>query len=56
LASSVICSTLATSSTLALGAVRRALRAVVVLEMAMIRRPGRLTSSMLLIVDPAGTR
>ena len=53
---SVIKSTLGTSSTDAFGAVRRALRAVVVLEIATIRTPGRLTSSMVWIFEPAGTR
>ncbi|MEI9805279.1 MAG: hypothetical protein WDN48_13650 [Pseudolabrys sp.] len=46
LAISVIRSTLGTSSTDASGAVRRALRAVVVLEIPTMRTPGRLTSSM----------
>ena len=53
---SVILSTLGTSMCSAAGAVRRALRPVVVLAMATTRTPGLLTSSMLWMAEPAGTR
>lgn len=55
-ARAVIRSTPATSSTEAKGAVRAALRAVVVLAMATMRMPARLTSSIEAMFEPAGTR